>query len=384
VRLLRAVGRIGLISVALLTALVGIARPRPESPSTTKKEPQLLIKSVALTVITVLVLISAGGLLFVLSGVYPIDADKPHLALIRWLLQTARSRSVEFHSRGIPVPNLGDASLVKQGFVLYRKNCQPCHGAPGVAADQIGLGINPKPPQLVTAGVNLKDSEIYWIISHGLKMSGMPAFSPRLSDTDRWGIVAFLRRLSRLSPAEYRSRSQEADQGLEPGGWGADDKEGFAQIKVSSPERGKQLMGDYGCITCHTIPGRAGAYVGPPLIAFAEREYIAGSLVNLPTNAMNWVMNPKKYKPNTAMPLLGVKPQDAADIIAYLYSLGSPRRLNTIQQTSADVPQVSIPTARKDTPSPLRCPHLQTTVLRTDEYRHAVCADALHGGLSDQ
>jgi mono/diheme cytochrome c family protein len=266
-----------------------------------------------------------------LSGIYPLQADRPHFAPIRWLLEIGRTRSVRFHSRGITVPYLGQGSLIKNGFFLYRKNCQPCHGAPGVAADQIGLGINPKPPQLSTVAGDLSNAEIYWVVSHGLKMSGMPAFAPRLSNTDRWGIVAFVRRLSVLSPADYQRLTAAADQGLELTGWGSDDDQGFAQITNANPEKGKQLLARYGCITCHAVPGLSSAHVGPPLTAFAERQYIAGFIVNLPANAMNWIIDPKKYKPQTAMPVLGVTPADAIDITAYLFTLGSPKRMNAIR-----------------------------------------------------
>ncbi len=328
-RIWRALGRIGLASLVLCAAVIEIARPGADSAANrTPEKSNIVIKTVVLTLIAVLVLISAGGLLFVLSGVYPLEADKPHYGIVRSILQLGRTRSVQLHSTGIHVPNLREGSLIKTGFALYRINCQPCHGAPGVGAEQIGLGINPKPPQLVTTSADWSDAEIYWIVSHGLKMSGMPAFAPRLSDTDRWGIVAFLRRLGRLSPAEYQGLIAAADRGIALTGWGADDDQGFAEIGAGNPQIGKRLMGQYGCAACHTIPGIGIAYVGPPLTAFAERQYIAGSIVNLPTNAMNWIMNPKKCKPNTAMPVLGVKPHEAVDIAAYLFKLGSRKRID--------------------------------------------------------
>jgi len=70
---------------------------------------------------------------------------------------------------------------------------------------------------------------------------------------------------------------------------------GFHQAAIETPETGKHLLRQYGCINCHTIPQIGSAYVGPPLTAFAERQYIAGSIVNLPTNTLNWIMDPKKY-----------------------------------------------------------------------------------------
>ena len=82
------------------------------------------------------------------------------------------------------------------------------------------------------------------------------------------------------------------------------------------------------------MPYNSRDWAGPLLTGFAERQYIAGSLVNVPTNAMNWIMNPQKYKPDAAMPKLDVKLREAADIAAYLYTLGSRKRIEALRRTS--------------------------------------------------
>jgi cytochrome c len=74
------------------------------------------------------------------------------------------------------------------------------------------------------------------------------------------------------------------------------------------------------------IPGvhAARGKVGPPLIFFAERTMIAGELPNTPENLRKWIQHPKQVEPNTAMPDLGVNPDEAKDIAAYLYTLRGP------------------------------------------------------------
>ena len=86
---------------------------------------------------------------------------------------------------------------------------------------------------------------------------------------------------------------------------------------------GPEATRPYGCEPCHTIPGIEGtnAYVGPPLDHWAQRSYIAGSLVNQPDNLVRWIQNPQEIEPGTAMPNLGVTEKDARDIAAYLYTL---------------------------------------------------------------
>ncbi|MGH7618742.1 MAG: c-type cytochrome, partial [Gemmatimonadaceae bacterium] len=61
--------------------------------------------------------------------------------------------------------------------------------------------------------------------------------------------------------------------------------------------------------------------VGPPLDGVARRAIIGGVLPNTPDNMMRWIEDPPAVAPNTAMPNLGVAPQSARDIVAYLYTL---------------------------------------------------------------
>lgn len=90
-----------------------------------------------------------------------------------------------------------------------------------------------------------------------------------------------------------------------------------------NPERGQVLMHEYGCGTCHTIPGVRGAnaLVGPPLATLGQRVYIAGVLINTPENLVRWIQDPPGVDPMTLMPNLKVAEPDARDIAAYLYTI---------------------------------------------------------------
>lgn len=96
------------------------------------------------------------------------------------------------------------------------------------------------------------------------------------------------------------------------------------EVPGGDPERGRELIGVYGCQACHSVPGVPGAdgQVGPPLVFWAERHYIAGLLPNEPDNLIYWIQNPQEVEPGTAMPDMGVSEEDARHIAAYLYTLG--------------------------------------------------------------
>jgi cytochrome c len=86
--------------------------------------------------------------------------------------------------------------------------------------------------------------------------------------------------------------------------------------------RAPDEIGRYGCGSCHTIAGIAAARgdVGPALEGFAQRRYIAGRLPNTPANLIHWIRHPQQVDRGNVMPELGVTPQEARDIAAYLYS----------------------------------------------------------------
>ena len=94
-------------------------------------------------------------------------------------------------------------------------------------------------------------------------------------------------------------------------------------VPGGDPERGRRLIGEYGCGSCHMIPGVPASLgrVGPRFEEFADRAFIAGGLRNEPANLVRWIRFPQQVEPGTVMPNLGVSEPHAADIAAYLYTL---------------------------------------------------------------
>lgn len=92
---------------------------------------------------------------------------------------------------------------------------------------------------------------------------------------------------------------------------------------AGDPQAGKLLLRQYGCGTCHRIPGVAAAdgNVGPPLSNLARRVYLAGRLPNTPENLSLWIRDPQSVDPRTAMPDMQVTETHARDMVAYLYTL---------------------------------------------------------------
>ncbi len=164
----------------------------------------------------------AGGL-FLYSGIYPIGADVPHNRFTYWLLETLRERSIARASKNINVPeDLDTSDRLLAGGADYNDMCAGCHLKPGKTESDFSVGLYPVPPNLTQSteahghdhameshetDVHNKQSAIkrqFWIIKHGIKASGMPAWGPTHSDERIWNMVAFLQRLPELSEPQYQ------------------------------------------------------------------------------------------------------------------------------------------------------------------------------------
>jgi cytochrome c551/c552 len=88
------------------------------------------------------------------------------------------------------------------------------------------------------------------------------------------------------------------------------------------PTKASVAMMRYGCGGCHTIPGLSAAEgkVGPPLEGIRQRVFIAGSLPNTADNLINWIVTPRLYRWNSAMPATGISKAEARDVAAWLYA----------------------------------------------------------------
>ena len=96
-----------------------------------------------------------------------------------------------------------------------------------------------------------------------------------------------------------------------------------AQARTAQLERGRLLLAQYQCGSCHTIPDvqAARGRTGPTLVAFGRRSYIAGQVPNRPEPLARWLVAPAAVVPGTTMPAMGVSPDDARDMAAYLLAL---------------------------------------------------------------
>lgn len=131
-----------------------------------------------------------------------------------WLIHSTMIHSVRARSGQIAPPGQFATAQVQEGFRIYDNHCSMCHGGPGLTRQPWVAGMEPSPPYLIGATDMFNRSDLFWIVSRGIKMSGMPAWRDRLSDKEVWSVVAFLDALHTITPAEYaRMRSAQQPPG---------------------------------------------------------------------------------------------------------------------------------------------------------------------------
>jgi mono/diheme cytochrome c family protein len=175
---------------------------------------------VVTTAVAVILLLVAGALAFIYSGIYDVSASSPHGSISSWLLETTMHESVERRADQVEVPDLDDRSMVLAGVNDFEQMCAQCHGAPGAEPAAVGKGLNPPAPDLSESATEMTAAELFWITKHGIKMTGMPAWGETHDDEALWPVVAFVTTLPEVDAAEY-AKMLESAEGLGHHGQGA-------------------------------------------------------------------------------------------------------------------------------------------------------------------
>ena len=216
----------------------------------------------------VLVVLGAVGALGVVAGIVPIAASAGHWPITRWFLSFAMHRSVATHSLGVTPPPLDEPWLVLKGAGHYELGCRPCHGSPELRHPRIPLGMTPFPPYLAPVIADWAPDELYYVVKHGVKFTGMPAWPAVQRDDEVWAMVAFLRALPRLDAAAYR-RLVMGD--IAPGG----------DVEKLSGLTGRQPAPDgieAACGRCHGVDGNGRGLGAFPKLAGQRPDYLVASL----------------------------------------------------------------------------------------------------------
>jgi mono/diheme cytochrome c family protein len=155
---------------------------------------------------------------FFFGGFYSVAGTAEDPSAVTWALTRVRTASIDRHAKDTPPASLDDAGTVKAGARAYAKfGCANCHGAPGVTWQKFSEGLHPDPPDLKEVAGDLSPAQLFWVIKHGINMTGMPSFEQAgVKDEEIWAIAAFVKKLPGVSEADYKSWSGASEPNAAP------------------------------------------------------------------------------------------------------------------------------------------------------------------------
>lgn len=142
-----------------------------------------------------------GGFLYVRFGFVDPRADIEIGHLERDLAMPSLDAAVDRRAPDVKNPiEANDANLIA-GMKVYQANCASCHGDIHHPHGQLADSFYPRAPQFVEDPPDMPENQNFYIIQHGVRLSGMPAWKPVLNDQQMWQVTTFLSHMDKL-PAQ--------------------------------------------------------------------------------------------------------------------------------------------------------------------------------------
>jgi len=161
-----------------------------------------MVKGIVVGMLLTLLVIFGGTYLYFSGGHAPVATKSEEMPLEHKFAHMALQAYLEkLPHPNPPVPENEQSFL--EGAKVYKEQCAVCHGLPGEPKNAIASGMFPAPPQLFK-GTGVTDDEAwetYWKVYGVIRMTGMPGFGDRLSETKMWQVSVLLRNADKISAA---------------------------------------------------------------------------------------------------------------------------------------------------------------------------------------
>jgi mono/diheme cytochrome c family protein len=124
----------------------------------------------------------------------------------RTMARNARNIATPADAKSLTNPRQQQTSeMIAEADEHFVEHCSLCHGIDGRGDTTIGNNLYPKAPDMSRQDTQqLADGELYYIISNGIRLTGMPAWGSEDKPEAIWDLVSLIRRLPKLSPEELQ------------------------------------------------------------------------------------------------------------------------------------------------------------------------------------
>lgn len=289
----------------------------------------MMVKITWTRVLIGLAILATAGLTIAWLGIINIGASTGHWAITDRFLHWSMRNAVRTQSALTVAEPASDPTGMVSAAGHYASTCAFCHGAPGEPMPPMMQSATPPTPSLVETAGEWSDPQLFWIIKHGVKFTPMPAWTAMERDDEVRRMVAFVRRLPAMRPAEYQALAR-----------------GNARTRILAGRAlsGQEALPD--CARCHGWDGRGRGQADIPILGGQSPRFLASAMAGYATGRReSGVMQPvaARLSPRAIRELSmhfarlpGLSPPDAPP----------PAALNALDRMAAEVVARGLPEAR--------------------------------------
>jgi mono/diheme cytochrome c family protein len=159
-----------------------------------------MIKGLLAGIVLGVLLVTGGAYFYFATGRAPVAVTSPNMPFERKMAKLALHAYLDKLPHPAPQVPADEKNLL-EGAKVYKENCAVCHGLPGEAPSAIAEGMAPRPPHLFKGtGVTDDDEwESYWKVEGGIRMTGMPGFKGRLTETQIWQVAVLIKNADKIT-----------------------------------------------------------------------------------------------------------------------------------------------------------------------------------------
>jgi len=159
------------------------------------------VRKILLGVLLTVAVLSLSALAMTGLGLMPVSADGTHSRLEARIMPVVLHASIVRHASGELNPLPLNEDNLKGGVDTYKAMCARCHSTPDGNVSVYGQSFYPPAPQLPKGMSQYTDSQLFWLIKHGIRNTGMPAWGSLLSEEEIWQLVSLLKNSQDLPPS---------------------------------------------------------------------------------------------------------------------------------------------------------------------------------------
>ena len=170
------------------------------------------MRNFILGIVVAFLAIFLGGYWYVKQGYLNFAADQSPSSVETHFAMAAVDASTDRRAPDRKNPLQPTDETLLAGSILYKNHCGGCHGIPSNRDSQFGRSFNPPVPQFFSEGSDMADNQSFYIIQHGIRWTGMPAWGKTLSENEIWQVVTFLGHIGKLPPAAQKELEPQTQQ----------------------------------------------------------------------------------------------------------------------------------------------------------------------------